>query len=45
LKAACDPKKLFRKPDINVQWRKFTNEREGKLEQKLDAAIGKKLKN
>jgi hypothetical protein len=46
LKAACDPKIFFfESRTLNAQWRKLTNEREGKLEQKFEAAFGKKYKN
>ncbi len=48
--AACDLKscsesrlrfwKLFRKPAMNENWRKSTNDSEEKLEQKFDAAYG-----
>jgi hypothetical protein len=31
---------MFRKPGMNVYWRKWTNESQGKPEQKFDAAYG-----
>ncbi len=32
--------KLFRKPALNVHWKKLTNESKGKPEQKFEAAFG-----